>query len=183
MAVAELATIGHPLLRARAAEVPQERLATAELGSLVRDLGDTMRAHDGIGIAAPQIAESERVVLIEIPQDSPRYPGAQAEPLIVFVNPVLTVLDACEQGYWEGCLSVPDLRGLVWRPRAVRVEYQDLEGRDCELLAEDFLATVVQHEFDHLEGVLFIDRVRDTSKLATVDNYRKYWLEDSEAAP
>ncbi len=162
------------MLRERARAVQDHEFGSAWLEELLADMVDTMRANDGIGIAAPQVAESVRVAVIEIPEDSPRYPGAPAQPLMVFVNPVVTVLDRTEQGYWEGCLSVPDLRGLVWRPRAVRVEYRTADGSAAELVAEDFLATVVQHEFDHLDGILFVDRLRDTRQLATVENYRRF---------
>ncbi len=174
MAVRPILTIGNPRLRERSAEVSEDAFGGAELERLVADLIKTMRANDGIGIAAPQVGELLRVAVIEIPEDSPRYPGAPSEPLMVFVNPVVTVVDGEEQGFWEGCLSVPDLRGLVWRPRAVRVEYRDCEGVRHSLIAKDFFATVVQHEFDHLDGVLFVDRVRDMRQLATVENYQRF---------
>lgn len=174
MAVRPILTIGDPSLRERSAEVSEDAFGSAALERLVANMIETMRANDGIGIAAPQIGELLRVAVVEIPEDAPRYPGAPSEPLMVFVNPVVTVVDGEEQEFWEGCLSVPDLRGLVRRPRAARVEYRDCEGGRHSLIAEDFFATVVQHEFDHLDGVLFIDRVRDTRELATVENYQRF---------
>ena len=169
------------MLRTRAVEIDAATLGTASFAGLVGDLIDTMHAEGGIGIAAPQIGESVRVAIIEIDAASTRYPDMSAFPLTLFVNPRVTVVDAAEQGFWEGCLSVPGLRGYVSRPREVRVEYLDGDGTPRLLEAEGFLATVVQHELDHLDGVLFVDRVRDTRRLATVENYARYWArrEDS----
>jgi len=175
MAVRELRTIGDPVLRAPAADATRLHLETPAFAALLADLVDTMHAEDGIGIAAPQIGESVRVAVIEIASASTRYPGMQPFPLTLFVNPRVVVVDATEQGFWEGCLSVPGLRGYVRRPRAVRVEYLDAAGAPRVLAAEGFLATVIQHELDHLDGVLFVDRVRDTTRLATVENYQKHW--------
>ncbi len=179
MPVRELLTIGHPLLREKARSVPAERIATGEFRELVDELVDTMRAEGGIGIAAPQIGESQRVAVIEIEPGSRRYPQSTPFPLLVVVNPRISVVDPTEQGYWEGCLSVPNLRGLVYRPRAVRIDYVDMQGRSQSLVAEDFLATVFQHELDHLDGVLFIDKIRDTRRLATVENYLRFNLDEN----
>ena len=175
MAARPLRTIGDPVLRARAADATPGFIAAPEFAALVADLVDTMHVEGGIGIAAPQIGEGVRMAIIEILAGSTRYPGMQPFPLTLFVNPRIVVVDPTEQGFWEGCLSVPGLRGYVQRPRAVRVDYLDAGGASRSLHAEDFLATVVQHELDHLDGVLFVDRVRDTKRLATVENYAKYW--------
>ena len=181
MAVRPLRTIGDPVLRTRAADVDSSALTTSSFAALTRDLVDTMHAEGGIGIAAPQIGELVRAAIIEIDAASTRYPDMHAFPRTLFVNPRVTVIDPSEQGYWEGCLSVPGLRGYVWRPRGVQVDYLDEHGMAQSLVAEGFLATVIQHELDHLDGVLFVDRVRDTRRLATVENYAKYWArrEDS----
>ncbi len=176
----EVATIGNPILRQQARALSREEITSEETTALVADLIVTMEQLDGIGIAAPQVSESLRLAVIEIPENATRYPGTQAQGLTVLVNPCLTVLDETEQSYWEGCLSVPDLRGLVARPRRVRVDYLDLQAEKHSLEAEGFLATVIQHELDHLDGVLFIDRVRDTTKLATIDDYRRYWLDEND---
>jgi peptide deformylase len=104
------------------------------------------------------------------------------QPLSVFINPKITVLDPKEQAFWEGCLSVPELRGLVDRPRKIQVDYLDRSGAPRQVVAEGFLATVFQHELDHLAGTLFLDRMKDRTKLAFLEEYRRYWLpsEDSE---
>jgi len=175
MPVRALRTIGDPSLRSRASDVERSFLDTPAFVQLVTDLVDTMHAEGGIGIAAPQIGESLRVAVIEIDASSSRYPDMQAFARTLFVNPIVTVIDETEQGYWEGCLSVPGLRGYVARPRAVRIDYVDASGGARSFDAEGFLATVLQHELDHLDGILFVDRVRDTTRLATVENYAKFW--------
>ena len=93
------------------------------------------------------------------------------------IGNVTTILDAAEQAFWEGCLSVPDLRGVVHRPRAIRVDYLDMEGNPCAIEAEGFVATVLQHELDHLQGVLYVDRMRTMRALATLEEYRRYWAD------
>lgn len=176
MAIRKVARMGHPVLRKKARELTAEEIRSPETKRLIQDMIETMHEYGGIGIAAPQIHESLRVSLIEVPEEGTRYPGAEAQSLTVFINPKLTVVDEEEQGFWEGCLSVPDLRGLVYRPRKVQVDYLDLEGNPRSVVAEGFLATVFQHEFDHLDGVLYVDRLKDTKKLAFIDEYQKYWL-------
>jgi len=177
MAIRAVTKIGNPILRRAARPLEREEISSPQMRRLVEDMIDTMRAEDGIGIAAPQVGEGVQVAVVEIARDSARYPNMAQFGITVFVNPVVTVLDATEQAYWEGCLSVPDLRGIVHRPRQVRVDYLDLAGAAHHLEAEGFLATVLQHELDHLRGVLFVDLVRDTTKLATVEEYRRFWMD------
>ncbi|MDP2228949.1 MAG: peptide deformylase [Moraxellaceae bacterium] len=156
-----LLRMGNPLLLQRAAEV--ESLGTPELLALIDDMRDTMRAAQGVGLAAPQIGVSLRVVIFGV-QSSPRYPDAAPVPETVLINPVLTRLtDATEDG-WEGCLSVPGMRGLV--PRYTRLHYRgtDEHGHIIERIAEDFHARVVQHECDHLDGILYPARIRDMTQ-------------------
>jgi len=178
VAVRDVALIGDPILRQVARDLEPDDINTPAIRSLVQDMIDTMHELGGIGIAAPQVSESVKLAIIEILESSSRYPNMAPLPLTVLVNPRLTVMDHTEQALWEGCLSVPDLRGLVHRPREVRVDYQDLQGLPQSILAQDFLASAVQHELDHLQGVLFIDRVRDTTKIATLENYRRFWLDN-----
>lgn len=177
MSVRVVSKIGDPVLRQVARELSAEEIGSRELRQLVEDMIDTMHAEEGIGIAAPQIGVSVQAAVVEIDESSRRYPGMGALAVTVFLNPRVVVLDEAEQSYWEGCLSVPDLRGVVHRPRRVRVDFVDLEGNRQRLEAQDFLATVLQHELDHLQGVLFVDRVRDTRQLATVEEYQRHWLD------
>jgi peptide deformylase len=157
MAVRPVLKMGAPLLRAVAQPVVR---FDAQLAALVVDMDDTMRALSGAGIAAPQIGVSARVVIFEL-KDNPRYPHIQPVPYTVLVNPLLTPLTEEEAEGWEGCLSVPGLRGLV--PRVTRLRYSgfDLAGAPLERTVEGFHARVVQHEVDHLDGILFPQRVRD----------------------
>lgn len=163
------------MLRRPAVTYPAESLPSTDFARLIDDMVETMHAEGGIGIAAPQIGDPVRVAVIAIAKASTRYPDMADFPLTVFVNPRITVLDPTEQGFWEGCLSVPNLRGYVLRPRGVRVDFLDERGCAQSLEAEGFLATVLQHELDHLDGVLFVDRIRDSTKLTTVENYVRYW--------
>jgi peptide deformylase len=157
MAVRRVLKMGEPLLRQVAAPVTG---FDAELASLVADMDDTMRAASGAGITAPQIGVGLRVVIFEL-KDNPRYPQLSPVPYTVLVNPQLTVLDEQQEEGWEGCLSVPGLRGLV--PRYRRLRYQGFDAAGCPLdrTVEGFHARVVQHEVDHLDGILFPQRVRD----------------------
>jgi len=157
MAVRPILKMGEPLLRQVA--LPVSRF-DAQLAALVADMDDTMRHLSGAGIAAPQIGVGARVVIFEL-QDNPRYPHISPVPYTVLVNPTLTALTQEESEGWEGCLSVPGMRGLV--PRITRVRYQgfDLNGAPIDRTVEGFHARVVQHEVDHLDGILFPQRVRD----------------------
>jgi len=150
--------MGHPLLRQVAS--PVASFESGDLAGLVADMDDTMRALNGAGIAAPQIGVSLRVVIFEV-TENPRYPHVTPVPYTVLINPTIIALDDAEEEGWEGCLSVPGMRGLV--PRARRVRYQgfDLSGAPIDRTVEGFHARVVQHEVDHLDGILYPQRVRN----------------------
>lgn len=158
MAVREVIRMGHPLLLARAEEV--ENFATPELASLVADMKDTMAALNGAGLAAPQIAVSQRVVIFGV-AENPRYPDADSVPETILINPEITVLGPERESAWEGCLSVPHMRGLVPRYTAIRYHGYDVEGNVIDREAHGFHARVVQHEVDHLDGVLYPSRIED----------------------
>ena len=157
MTVRRVLKMGEPLLGQVAAPVMR---FDAELEALVRDMDDTMRSLNGAGIAAPQIGVSLRVVIFEV-ADNPRYPHVSPVSYTVLVNPQLTPLGEEQAEGWEGCLSVPGLRGLV--PRHTRLRYRgfDLHGAPIDRTVEGFHARVVQHEVDHLDGILYPQRVRD----------------------
>lgn len=158
MAVRSVLRMGHPLLRQVAAPVAE--FGTRALLELLADMDDTMRALDGAGLAAPQIGVSLRVVIFEV-QRNPRYPEAGEVPYTVLVNPELTPLgDELEDG-WEGCLSVPGMRGLVPRHRRLRYRGCDAFGRPIDRTVDGFHARVVQHEVDHLDGMLYPMRMRN----------------------
>ncbi|HTY48208.1 MAG TPA: peptide deformylase [Steroidobacteraceae bacterium] len=158
MTVRTVLKMGDPLLRQVAqplcgAEFPQ-------LGELLTDMQDTMRALSGAGLAAPQIGVSRRVVIFEM-HENPRYPHVAPIPFTVLVNPVLTPLGEEQEEGWEGCLSVPGLRGLVPRYRRLRYQGLDAEGGPIDRTVEGFHARVVQHEVDHLDGILYPQRILD----------------------
>jgi peptide deformylase len=157
MAIRPVLKMGEPLLQSVA--VPVSRF-DAELLALIADMDDTMRALNGAGIAAPQIGVSARVVIFEL-NDNPRYPHITPVPYTVLVNPLVTPLTAEQDEGWEGCLSVPGMRGLVPRYRRLLYRGFDQYGAQIERTVEGFHARVVQHEVDHLDGVLFPQRVRD----------------------
>ena len=166
MAVKDVLRMGHPLLLQQAA--PVTRFDTPELHALLEDMRDTMAHLDGAGLAAPQIGVSLQVVIFGV-SSNPRYPDAEAVPMTVPINPELTVLDETQEEGWEGCLSVPGFRGVV--PRYTRLRYRGYDelGRLIDRTAEGFHARVVQHECDHLIGVLYPMRVRDFSRFGFTD--------------
>ena len=162
MSVQAILKMGDPRLLRHAR--PVERFNTPELHALVQDLLDTMAHANGAGLAAPQIGVDLQVVIFGSDQPNPRYPDAPVVPRTVLVNPVITPLSDEEEEGWEGCLSVPGLRGVVPRWRRIRYTGFDLLGRPIDRVAEGFHARVVQHECDHLWGTLYPMRVRDFSR-------------------
>lgn len=174
MAVRRVIRMGHPLLRQPAQTVTAEALNSEWFQRLVTDMVDTLHDYGGIGLAAPQIAEPWRVALIEIAGGASRYGEIPQVPLTVFVNPEIEVVDGATAGFWEGCLSVPGLRGYVERPQHVRIRYQGVSGEHFERAFEGFLATVFQHEFDHLDGRLYIDRITDPTRLAFEEEFLRF---------
>src|SRR5262245_60736379 len=175
MAILKVARLGHPVLRKVAERVDPALLRTAAVQRLIDDMVETMREYDGAGLAATQVHTLKQIAVIEV-LGNPRYPDAPAVPLMVLVNPVVTPLtDEMEDG-WEGCLSVPDMRGIVPRYTAVRLQYLDREGTRQVVDAKDFFARVAQHETDHLNGHVYLDRMRDLSTLSHIAEWQKYWL-------
>lgn len=166
MAVRPILRMGDPILRRVAAPVTE--FATEALSELVRDMLDTMRAANGAGLAAIQIGVLQRVVVFEL-ERNPRYPDAAPVPLTVLVNPELVFLDDERELGWEGCLSVPGLRGLVPRYRRLRYRGFDELGQPIDRTVEDFHARVVQHECDHLDGILYPQRIEDLTAFGFQD--------------
>ena len=173
MTVRKIATIGHPVLRQPTRVLTTDELASPEIQTLIDDLIDTMRAANGAGIAANQVHESVRVAVIEV-NDNPRYPYKPAIPLTVVVNPVIEPLDDELVEINEGCLSVPDLRGNVFRHVNVRVRYLDRHGDEHDEVKRGLTAGTFQHECDHLDGRLFLDRVVDTTTLTTWEQFERH---------
>lgn len=174
MAIRKIAKLGHPVLRRVARELSREEILSAPTQALVQDMIETMHEYDGIGLAAPQIHESLQLAVLEFKENNERYPNMGSTPLLVLFNPKVQVLEPDLQEFWEGCLSVPGLRGLVARPRKIEVQYLNERAEKKSLIAEGFLATVFQHELDHLSGTLFVDKLIDPTKFCFLEEFRRY---------
>lgn len=169
MAVHQIIKMGNPILREVAQELTKEEILSPEIKILISDMWETMEHAGGIGLAAPQIAIPIQMTVIRVPKDSERYPKAEESDEFVIFNPKITFLTDETQGFWEGCLSVPGLRGFVERPKKIRVDYLDQNAKEQSIELDDFLATVFQHELDHLIGKLYVDRMKDISTLMYED--------------
>ena len=175
MAILKVARLGHPVLREPAKPVPLEQIRTPEIQRFIDDMVETMREYDGAGLAANQVHALRQIAVIEV-QKNPRYPDAPEVPLTVVINPVVTPLTEEREDGWEGCLSVPDMRGVVPRYTSVRLECLDREGQRVDLVAKDFFARVIQHETDHLNGIVYVDRIVDMRTLSHIAEWNRYWL-------
>ena len=173
MTVREILNVGNPLLRERSRELTHDELALPATQQLIDDLIDTMHAANGAGIAAPQVGELVRIATIEV-GDNPRYPYKPRIPLTVVVNPVIEPLDGELVEINEGCLSVPDMRGNVMRHVNVRVRWWDRDGAEHDEVRRGLTAGTFQHECDHLDGLLFLDRVHDTRSLTTWEQFERF---------
>jgi peptide deformylase len=176
MAILKIATIGHPVLREVARPLSREELSSRETQTFIDDLVETMFDANGAGIAANQVFRPIRVAVICV-KDNPRYPYKPNWPLTVLVNPEVTPTTDDTFMNYEGCLSVPNLRGEVPRFAGVHVRAQDREGKPLEFDVKGLTAGTFQHELDHLDGKLFVDRVTDTRSLATWSDFERYHLQ------
>ena len=179
MSILKVARMGHPILRKTALAVDPSEIATPAFQLFIEDLIETMREYDGVGLAAPQVHKSVRVCVIEV-EANPRYKSQKNVGIHIFINPKIEVLTRETETCWEGCLSVPGLRGFVARPNKVRVQYLDRTGAEKVIEAQGFLATVLQHEFDHLDGRLYVDRLVDSTKLMFEQEFEKYQLPEED---
>ena len=173
MTVLPIRELGDPILRERAREVSAGELASAEVQRLIDDLIETRRAAHGAGLAAPQVGESLRIAVAEVEPGNPRYPYKPPIPLTVLVNPVVEPLDDELVRINEGCLSIPNLRGELERHVNVRVRYLDRDGVERDEVRRGLTAGTFQHEVDHLDGVLFVDRADPTS-LSTWEQFERF---------
>ena len=173
MSVRDIVTVGHPVLRERAREVTADELAAVETQQFIDDLIDTMRHANGAGLAANQVGVPVRIAAIEV-GDNPRYPYKPRIPLTVVVNPIIEPIDEELVEINEGCLSVPNLRGSVMRYVNVRVRYLDRDGGTHDEIKRGLTAGTFQHECDHLDGVLFLDRVTDPRTFTTWEQFERF---------
>jgi peptide deformylase len=175
MSILKVARMGHPVLRGKARALDKVEIRSAAVQKLIDDLMDTMAEYHGVGLAAPQVHEPLRVFVASL--DAKEDGHADDEPLAI-INPEITVVGSDVVEDWEGCLSIPDIRGRVPRAREIRVRAFDRKGDRIELRAHDFPARVIQHETDHLDGVLFFDRMTSFETLTFLEEYARYWTKD-----
>ncbi len=178
MSILKIARIGHPVLRTPAEPLTKRTFRDPLFQKLIDDMRETLYEYEGVGLAAPQVHEGLRLAVIEIPGSDDR---ARAEvPFMVLANPVVTPLGDERESAWEGCLSVPDLRGLVPRHKRVKLEALDRQGKPYSLEAQDFFARVIQHECDHLDGTVYLDRMSDMRSLTFIKEFEDHAKADEE---
>ena len=175
MSILKVARMGHPVLRARSRALERADIKKPMVQRLIDDMIDTMTEYRGVGLAAPQVHESLRLFVAALGADDADEPDG--EP-VVFINPEITPVGSESVDGWEGCLSVPDIRGRVPRASEIIVRAFDRTGRAFKLCPRDFQARVIQHETDHLDGGLFFDRMRSFESLTFLDEYARYWAKD-----
>jgi len=175
MSICKIIKLGNPKLREKSTEIPLSQIQSESTKNLIQDLIDTLRSSGGVGIAAPQIGINKKILIIEIDQENKRYKEALATPLQVIINPRVSISDYKLSGLWEGCLSLPGLKGFVKRPRGINLDYFNQNGEKIKIQAFDFMAHVFQHEIDHLNGMLYIDRMEDLTKLSFLEEFEQFW--------
>lgn len=182
MAILKVARLGHPVLRAKAEPIAQGDIKSPRIQQLIDDMFETMQEYAGIGLAAPQVHESLRLFVAGVRRAEVVTPmdGGSDMPFITIINPEIVPVGSETTTDWEGCLSIPDIRGQVPRPESVRVRALDRTGRRIELVAKALPARVIQHEADHLDGVMFFDRMTSFETLTFMDEFRRYWTKDDE---
>lgn len=173
MSILKVSRMGHPVLRQKARPVEKSEIRDPRFQKFLDDMIATMHEYNGVGLAGPQVHEGLRVFVAMLDG------GDDAEASVI-LNPVITPLDTRVVEGWEGCLSIPDIRGRVPRAHKIVVKALDREGRGIEIEAEDFPARVIQHETDHLDGVLFFDRMSSLTSLTYLDEYARYHARDSD---
>ena len=174
MSILKVARMGHPVLRAKARLIEKADIKGALIQRLIDDMLETMAEYHGVGLAAPQVHADVRLFVAGLDAANDDEP---AEPIAI-INPEIAVVGSEVVEDWEGCLSVPDIRGRVPRAREIRVRAFDRRGDRIELRAQNFAARVIQHETDHLDGVLFFDRMQSFESLTYLEEYARYWVKD-----
>jgi len=171
MSILKVARMGHPVLRSKTRAIDRSDIRSATVQKLIDDMLDTMAEYHGVGLAAPQVHEGVRLFVASLDAGED---GEHDEPQVI-INPEITVVGTDIVEDWEGCLSIPEIRGRVPRAREIKVRALDRHGERLQLSAHDFAARVIQHETDHLDGVLFFDRMRSLESLTFLDEYSRYW--------
>jgi peptide deformylase len=180
MSILKVARMGHPVLRAKARPLQASEIRSPQLQQLIDDMIETMREYQGVGLAAPQIHESVRLFVAGIPPREDDEPDPEDVPEMALINPEISVVGRETVEDWEGCLSIPDIRGRVSRARQIVVRAYDRTGKRVEIKASNFTARVIQHETDHLDGILFFDRMTSLASLTYLDEYSRYHAKDDD---
>ena len=175
MSILKVTRLGHPVLRKVTEKVSAADLKSAATQQFIDDMIVTMKEYDGVGLAADQVFASKQIAVLEV-AENPRYPDKPKVPMTVLVNPQITPLSDETEEDWEGCLSIPDLRGRVPRYKSIHVQALDRNGKKLNFEAHDFHARVIQHEFDHLNGKVYLDRMKDFTTLTCLQEFTRYWL-------
>ena len=175
MSILKVARMGHPVLRERARPLDKSDIKSAAIQKLIDDMIDTMHEYHGVGLAAPQVHEGLRLFVALLDED----PDAKSDAAVI-INPEIVPNGSAIEDGWEGCLSIPDIRGMVPRYTDIRLKALDRAGRTIELPLKNFPARVAQHETDHLDGVLFFDRMKSFNTLTFLDEYSRFWAKDED---
>ena len=175
MAILKVARMGHPVLRAKARPLQAAEIRSPEVQRLIDDMFDTMHEYQGIGLAAPQVHAGVRLFVAGMPPDPDEEPDPDQVPEMALINPEISIVGRDTVEDWEGCLSIPDIRGRVPRARQIVVKAYDRTGKRVEIKASNFTARVIQHETDHLDGVLFFDRMETLETLTFLDEFGRFW--------
>ena len=173
MSILKVARLGHPIIRNVALPVSQKEIESKGIQVLIDDMIETMHEYDGVGLAAPQIHIAKQIAVIEV-KDNLRYPDVSKIPLTVIINPKIKNRSKKYVDTWEGCLSIPDLRGIVSRSESLVCEALDRYGKSLKIDASGFFARVIQHECDHLEGRVYLDRMHDLTSLSHLLEFGRY---------
>ena len=179
MSILKVARLGHPAVRKVAAPISQEEIRSDKIQDLIDSMIETMREYDGVGLAAPQVHVSKQVAVLEVNVNF-RYPDAPKVPLTILINPKITSRSKKIIEAWEGCLSIPDMRGVVPRNDSLVCEAFDREGKPIELGVDGFFARVIQHEWDHLQGNVFLDRMTNLRSLSHLSEFARFWVEKGD---
>ena len=174
MSILKVARMGHPVLRRRARPLEPDEIGTPRIQQLIDDMFETMRDSEGIGLAGPQVYESIRLFVAGVDDEE------RMMPPVVMINPEVTPVGSDVEEDWEGCLSIPDIRGRVSRATDIKVRALDRHGKPISMTADGFPARVIQHEVDHLDGVLFFDQMTSFESLTFLEEYSRYWSKSGE---
>jgi peptide deformylase len=184
MSILKVSRMGHPVLRKKMKPMRQAEITTAPVQRLIDDMTQTMMEYHGVGLAAPQVHEDLRLfvamVVTDHDEDDEPDPEPEKPQVLAIINPEITPVGRVVEEDWEGCLSIPDLRGQVPRARDIRLKGFDRAGHRIDIQASGFMARVIQHEADHLDGILFLDRMKSLDSLSFIDEYARYHAKRDE---